>query len=551
VGLGRSIFGLLDRNALTYGLAHVEKRSRTATAFAPPIATSFITTATNGALLRAQMTPLPATAGERRGFVLLLHDMTQRVAADSRRDLLLQGLTERMRGGLGNMRAALELLEQFPTMPPTQRQRFQRVLDEEAAALSRELDQVARDFAADLRGQWHFEAISGNDLLWAVEHQLAAQEGVQIQTGFGTETGIAPLWVRIDSYAVVHGLATAVRLLRDEFQRTAFTVRLQPFYPLVAQASAPPDPARQCRFAALDVYWSSQGIATAAWLAWQERFTTADAGDTTLTLRTVAAQHGSEVWFQHEQATAQSYFRLLLPLAAMPPTFPQPATVAPVIESRPQYYDFDLFGQTTQNSPLHEQTLDQLTYTVFDTETTGLDPQRDEIVAIGAVRVLNGRLLRQEIFDQLVDPQRPIPRLATEIHGIADSMVQGQPLIAAVLPRFARFAEETVLVGHNLAFDLRMFEVKADVAGVHFAQPRLDTLLLSEIIRPDAEDHALEAIAARLGINVLGRHTALGDAFVTAEIFLRLLPLLNAQGIFTLADALTASKATYLARLQY
>jgi DNA polymerase-3 subunit epsilon len=130
-------------------------------------------------------------------------------------------------------------------------------------------------------------------------------------------------------------------------------------------------------------------------------------------------------------------------------------------------------------------------------------------------------------------------------------MVAGQPTIDAVLPRFARFAEDTVIVGHNLAFDLRMFAAKQAATGVHLEQPVLDTLLLSEVIHPDEQNHELEAIAERLGVNVLGRHTALGDAFVTAEVFLRMIPLLNTKGIYTLAEALTASKATFFARVRY
>jgi DNA polymerase-3 subunit epsilon len=86
---------------------------------------------------------------------------------------------------------------------------------------------------------------------------------------------------------------------------------------------------------------------------------------------------------------------------------------------------------------------------------------------------------------------------------------------------------------------------------VQFASPVLDTLLLSAVVHPDAQSHSLEAIAARLGLNAVGRHTALGDALLTAEIFLHLLPLLATQGITTLPDALAASRATYFARIKY
>ena len=110
---------------------------------------------------------------------------------------------------------------------------------------------------------------------------------------------------------------------------------------------------------------------------------------------------------------------------------------------------------------------------------------------------------------------------------------------------------DTVLVAHNAAFDMRFLELKEAATGVRFAQPVLDTLLLSAIVHPNQESHSLEAVAERLGVSVIGRHTALGDALVTGEIFLKLLPLLAEHGIATLSQALEASRKTYHARLQY
>ena len=87
--------------------------------------------------------------------------------------------------------------------------------------------------------------------------------------------------------------------------------------------------------------------------------------------------------------------------------------------------------------------------------------------------------------------------------------------------------------------------------GIVFDQPVLDTLLLSAVVHPQQESHRLEAIAERLGVNVLGRHTAVGDAMVTAEIFLKLIPLLAERGIVTLAQAREAAQKTYYARVNY
>jgi DNA polymerase-3 subunit epsilon len=145
----------------------------------------------------------------------------------------------------------------------------------------------------------------------------------------------------------------------------------------------------------------------------------------------------------------------------------------------------------------------------------------------------------------------PIKPESTQIHGIVADQVAGQPTIAKVLPEFHRFCADTVLVAHNASFDMRFLQLKEEATGLRFDHPVLDTLLLSAVLHPNQESHQLEAIAKRFGVAVVGRHTALGDATVTAEIFVRMIPLLAGMGIRTLGQAREASRQTYYARLQY
>ena len=89
------------------------------------------------------------------------------------------------------------------------------------------------------------------------------------------------------------------------------------------------------------------------------------------------------------------------------------------VDSRPEFYDFDLFRHEEADLALDDRLLAQLSYTVFDTETTGLNPSEgDEIIQIGAVRIVNRRLLRNEAFEQLVDPRRGLPPASVKVHGI-------------------------------------------------------------------------------------------------------------------------------------
>ncbi|RYV52297.1 3'-5' exonuclease [Pengzhenrongella frigida] len=218
--------------------------------------------------------------------------------------------------------------------------------------------------------------------------------------------------------------------------------------------------------------------------------------------------------------------------------------------SRPEFYDFQLFDWAHGPSAHLGRSLGEVSYTVFDTETTGLDPVRgDEIISVGAVRMVNGRLLRRETFERLVDPRRSVPASSTAIHGLTADMLAGQPTIDAVLPAFARYAQDTVLVGHNVGFDLQFLRLKEARTGVRLRQPVLDTLLLDAALHPDHDDHSLEAIAARLGVEVVDRHTALGDALVTGEVFVRLLTVLRARGVATVGEAAELSRATLQARV--
>ena len=269
-----------------------------------------------------------------------------------------------------------------------------------------------------------------------------------------------------------------------------------------------------------------------------------------LTIQDVVERHNGAFWFEHEAEGNQALFRFLIPVAK--PQEHQDASALMAEESRPEFYDFDLFQASEHTRSLEDCKLTELSYTIFDTETTGLDPAGgDEIIQVGAIRIVNGKLLQQESFDQLVDPKRSIPTATIPIHGIQPEMVEGHPTIGEVLPAFHAFVGDTVLVAHNAAFDMRCLQVKEKVTGVVFDQPVLDTLLLSAVVHPNQESHALEAIAERFNINIHGRHTALGDAMATAEVFLHLINLLEEQGIHTMGQARIAAQKTYYARLKY
>lgn len=198
-------------------------------------------------------------------------------------------------------------------------------------------------------------------------------------------------------------------------------------------------------------------------------------------------------------------------------------------------------------TPYREEPLRRLSFTVLDTETTGLRPDAgDRIVSVAAVRVRGGVVYAAEIFESLINPGRPIPRSSVMVHGLTDADVRDAPPLEAVLPELLRFAAGTALVGHEVWFDLRFLSPVADGLGVPSltrTHPVLDTLVLSRIVHGPFGLHSLEAVAGRLGVEVRGRHSALGDAIATANIFCRQMELLDRRGIRTLGEALAASRA--------
>lgn len=183
--------------------------------------------------------------------------------------------------------------------------------------------------------------------------------------------------------------------------------------------------------------------------------------------------------------------------------------------------------------------LAELPLLALDTETTGMDPERDRIVSIGAVRLHGRRLFRTRIFDVLVKPGRHIPAASTAIHRISDAMVADAPDIREVWPRLLEILADVVVVGHHTGFDLAMLRAAAARDGLAWREPlALDTVLLAAALDPSERDLDLAEVARRHGIIPTGRHTALGDSLATAELYLRLVPRLLDRGVVTLGDAI-------------
>ncbi|WP_338414781.1 exonuclease domain-containing protein [uncultured Sphaerotilus sp.] len=536
IGLGRSIYSVLDRHLVAHALERAQDQLLRGDA--RPGA-QFVTTTALAQLLRVHLTPVHSGGPPPviDGFVLMVDNITRDFEEESTRDHQLNEMMETQRAALGNLQAAVEMLD-YGDIDLATRERFLAVIREEALRMSDRVHAWSQLSARDMGTRWPLEELHGADLVTIAQRRLAALPGLRVSA----DEVEASVWLKVDSYSLLLALDYLAGRLVAEHAIRQLWLRLRP----------------AGTRAQLDLVWTGQAMSTETVMGWEmDSMRVGDDGASTLSVRDVVHRHGGEFWFERERVRHQAFFRFLLPCAETPA---QPAPGgAPVSfvhsQSRPEYYDFDLFA-TTENragvAALDEMRLTDLAYTVFDTETTGLNPSEgDEIIQIGAARVVNGKLLRQESFEQLVNPQRIIPAASVPIHGIQPEMVWGQPTIEQVLPTFHAFARDTVLVAHNAAFDMRFLQLKEAVTGLRFDHPVLDTLLLSVVVHPHQDSHRLEAIAERFEITVIGRHTALGDAMVTAEVFLRLIPLLADKGIHTLGQARQAQQQSYYARLKY
>jgi len=517
VGLGRSVFGFIDRDLLAHALDRIEHDSATSSHVA--------ITVRGEQLLQVRVAPARGPNGRITGFVLLLEDLTDRMNRSTRRDDLLRDLTEGTRSSLASIQAAIETVMDYPDMDADERRQFLGIVREESHLLGRRVETWVAESGAHAGAEWLPTEMSVADLLAVVCRALEREGTVAVSVRHGAADA---LWVRVDSHALARALAQMAGRLHDEVGVGELTL------------AATPDGSH----AQLEMSWPGPPPRPARFQAWLDQPLTGLAASSA---RDVVARHGGEIW-SGGPAGAAPDLRLLLPLTEAEPQ-PAPHTSLD-LASRPEFYDFGLFDRQQQSLAWADRDLGDLSYTVFDTETTGLDPTGgDQIISVGAVRVVNRRLLRNESFERLVDPQRRVPASSTAVHGITSEMLVGQPTIDVVLPAFARFAADTVLVGHNVGFDMQFLRLAESRTGVQLTQPVLDTLLLDAALHPHHDEHSLEAIAGRLGVAVLGRHTALGDALVTGEVFLGMIPLLQQRGITTLGEASAASRVTLAARL--
>jgi len=518
LGLGRSLFGIMNRQPFFHALERLnnrlkEKRHKT---HAQGLTAPIICSTTDGRhILEGRVSLVTDDAEQATGYAVTLENITDKLAALGARDRLLREATEGIRRPVTNLRAAAEMLTNHPDLSIEDRQKFEAVIANECDTLSTQVEKLDLQYHDQITGNWPMSDVYSANLLNCVVRRLREEKGID-----GVMVGL-PTWLHGDSHSIVELLDHIIHRVHQNKSIAHFD--------LEANAND--------RRVYLDILWKGEIIHSQnidVWLA-----EPLEGGLGGMTARDVLDHHKATLWCE---ATSDGRVRIRLPIPA--PREEHLDSYDPKAEAlpaRPEFYDFDLLSRSLSN-PKNDRALRDLTYVVFDTETTGLEPSEgDEIISIAGVRIVNGRLLTGESFSEFVHPGRAIPKGSIQFHGITDEMVRGKPPITSVLPKFHDYVGDAVLVAHNAAFDLKFLELKKEATGLSFDQPVLDTVLLSAFLHDHTHKHTLDDVAERFGVQIQGRHTALGDSLVTAGVFLRMIEMLESQGVTTLGQATEAS----------
>ena len=163
-------------------------------------------------------------------------------------------------------------------------------------------------------------------------------------------------------------------------------------------------------------------------------------------------------------------------------------------------------------------------YVVLDIETTGFSAENDEIIELSAVKVAENKVIAK--FSQLVDPQRYISTYIANLTGISQEMLIGKPKIKEALSDFTEFVSDSLIIGHNVTFDIGFINNKLQKHfNTSFDNDYVDTLTIARQLLPDLKSKKLGSIATHFKFNTEGMHRGLKDCIVTNMCYQRFLQM--------------------------
>ncbi len=440
--------------------------------------------------------------GDAAAYVMTLRDVTGEVEAYARRDVLLSEIFERVRPTVSALAARIGADDDgTPSLA---------AMKDEIEQLDAILADLASRFDSCRADGWPMAPVDAREFAASLRRLLSSED--------------IPLDVEASALTVRCNAFDMVSLLAHTAQKVAAEAHARNLRLVIREAGDA---------AEIRLGWQGRALTETELERWLAEPVDGSPGG--LSANAILAAHATRLapGGKEENASVSVFLRPIQQLEATPADTPFSVV-----------YDFDLLSRA-QSERMAESRLDDLAYVVFDTETTGLFPERgDEIVQIAAVRIVNGKRVPGETLDLLVNPGRSIPRASSAIHGVTDAMVVDAVSVQEAVERFHTFAHDAVIVAHNAPFDMAFLWRREAELGVRFVNPILDTVLLSAAVFGLSENHTLDDLVNRLGVDLPQnqRHTAMGDTLATAEVFIKLKRILQAKGMDRLSEVLSEVK---------
>lgn len=507
-GIGAPLSRILPGERLNFHLKRVRQRREQHRESVEEV----IFPLSDGKLLKGSISIIPGPEAELAGFLLVFRDLNSSGDEERKFEDTMREMPQLLRGPLAASRSLVESLRRHREMPPEKQLAFLSAVDEELIHLNMRINAI--DDAAHAVRSSRWPAIVSDARNLVREALLVVPE---ISVGFEDDDSPIPP-VLVEPYSWVASLSCVLQWLKQT----------NPGNPEINIDLSVEDGTIVTSFRVKGPFNGNPSD--------METLLISPTGEQALTLGEMVRRNRGELWTRTLGEDVEVRLALLQASAAS-----EGGHADRLLDGEPEFYDFDLFlpRPVVERADQLQADLGELEYVVFDTETTGMRlSDGDKVISISAVRIRRGRIQNADIFHSLVNPGRSIPAESIQFHHIEDHMVADAPGISQVYPQFTEFVGDAVLVAHNAAFDKKCLELAAAESGLPMINNSiLDTLLLSYGIHEGTEGHSLDAIAERMGVTIVGRHTSLGDARATAQVFLGLISLLPGRGVRTLAEA--------------
>ena len=322
IGLGRSIFGIIDKNLLAHVLDQISEKLKQND---PQAVSYFMVPGVDDRLLRVEAVPVLDQERHLSGLVLMFYDITRQLATDSDLNLALQAVARGFRASLAGIRSAIETIIAYPQMDFDQLEKLKKIIHRESISMG---DLLESNLSFDAKiglNQWPLTTMSVENLAELLSTRSLEKIQVQIRLEEISES----LWVKVDSYSFLLVLLFLIDKLKTIIGIEELT----------------------CRFTELDWYvgldllWPGAPIKIETLREWEQAPLVFEQEGLSLTLREIIDHLGSDIGsYSSKRLKGISYLRLFLPVAEIfEPEETRPLAILP--ESRPEYYDFDLFDR--------------------------------------------------------------------------------------------------------------------------------------------------------------------------------------------------------------